>query len=99
ATHARVVEHDVEPSELLNGEVDHRFDVGLNGDVGADGSNVLLVIPREVKRVHRGLFVELSEDDGCSFIEKAQHGGSPHTAAATRDHSDLALEPAGHGSP
>jgi hypothetical protein len=94
SAYASVVEHDIDPAEIGNRQRDHRGDVGLFGDIGANEADRLAesAFCRQRHRLHPRILVVIGDDDRCAFIKKAQRGRTAHPARAAGDNCHFVLE-------
>ena len=93
-----VVEQAVEAPELADGEGEHRLDVRLRGDVGADEADARPVprAGREVERLACRRLVQVGDHDARALLEEAERGVASDAASAARDDRYLAVEPSCH---
>jgi hypothetical protein len=89
---AGVVERAVEPTELLNGRVNQRGDVLLDGDVCRDEQRAASIAANACGQVVPALFVSSGQDHGGAFARESFGGGTAHACSSSGDDDDLVGE-------
>ena len=90
AANARVVVHDVELAERVDGGADERAHVFGAGDVGSDE---LAGVADARGYGFALLALHIADDDAGAFAHEQLRGGFAHAARPAGDDRDLAFEP------
>jgi hypothetical protein len=88
---ARVVEQDVEGSELVHGGTDHLRHVLLTGHVGPQRNRLSARITYFFRRLLCSLLVDVGHDEPCAFLGKQTRRGLPLPPRGSRDHGYLTV--------
>ena len=86
---ARVGERDVERSELVLGDPEQRFDVGLIAHVATPSQDARTELPGDCRR---GVAVDVADHHACSLGHKASYRGEADTRRAAGDDGVLSCK-------
>ena len=88
---ADVVEHDVQPTKVLDGSIDRRLDLPFLRNVTAQRHGGATSGGDERCSLAHGLFVDVDADDSRPLLGEAEGARSPHATGGTGDNRALAL--------
>src|SRR5258708_6974442 len=95
----RLVEHDIEPPELLDRASNRRLDIRLAGNVGALKNRAPARRSAFGHRQLATLRVQVSQNDRRAFLSKPNRRSPSHPASRARDNRNLILDSAHSYSP